>query len=325
MEKLTQFRSEDILTDVLQSVHIQGSLYCRSRMNAPWGFRVSRRNTATFHVLTRGRCWLDVEGVVKGVPLNSGDLVILPHGHAHVMRNPPNTPVTRIEPLEDLVEKLTPDRQGVLCYGRGGAPATLICGGFRLEGRLTNPLLSALPPFIQVKSKYTRLSPWLQATIEWVEAEASSNRAGAETVIARLSEILFIEAMRAFTSTNNDGDIGWLKALNDPQIGLALALIHSRPQEEWTLAALANQVGLSRTAFTTKFKQLVGESPLRYLTRWRLNKAAVYLRTGTGKLAEIARLVGYDSEVSLSKAFKRYFGVAPGAYRHKALTPLDGR
>ena len=325
MEKLTNFQPQDVLTDVLRSVHIRGSLYCRSRMSAPWGFRVARRDTATFHVVTAGQCWLDVEGVVKGVRVTSGDVVILPHGHAHIMRNPPKTPATKIEFLDDLVAKLAPDKQGTLRYGWGGKPTILICGGFQLESHLTNPLLSALPALIHVRSKDSQIGPWLQATVKWVEAEASSNHAGAETVIARLSEILFIQAMRAFISANSDGNIGWLKALSDPQIGMALALIHSQPQEPWTLASLSHHVGLSRTAFTTKFKELTGAPPLRYLTRWRLHKAATHLRTGRGKLMEIARLVGYDSEVALSKAFKRQFGVAPGAYRHKTIASFDGR
>ena len=324
VQKLTDFRPEDVLTDVLRSVHIQGTLYCRSKMSVPWGFRVARRDTASFHVVTEGQCWLDVEGVITGVPLNAGDLVILPHGHAHIMCNPPNTPAAEIEYLDDLVGKLAPDEHGMLHYGRGSASTALVCGGFQLEGHRTNPLVSALPPYIHISNADSRLIPWLQATVEWVEAEASANRAGAETVIARLSEILFIQAMRAFASAHNDATIGWLKALNDPQIGRALALIHSQPQVQWTLAALAAQVGLSRTAFTTKFRQLVGKSPLRYITRWRLTKAAAELRTGTGKLTEIARLVGYASEVALSKAFKRTFGVAPGAYRHSVTQRVPG-
>jgi AraC-like DNA-binding protein len=223
-----------------------------------------------------------------------------------------------------LIPKLTPDKQGVLSYGQGGASTTLLCGGFQFEGNLTtNPLLSALPAFIQIKSKNNQLAPWVQATVKWVEAEARSNHAGAETIIARLSEVLFIQAIRAFIGANHNEDIGWLKALHDPQIGMALALIHSQPQEPWTLASLSHQVGLSRTAFTMRFKELTGTPPLRYLTRWRLHKAAVYLRTGRRKITEIARLVGYDSEVTLSKAFKRQFGVAPGVYRHETMTAFD--
>lgn len=325
MEKLTNFSREDVLTDVLRSLHIQGTLYCRSKMCAPWGFRVPQRETATFHVVTAGQCWLDIEEVVKDIRLHAGDLVILPHGHAHLMRNSRKSSATRIEYLDDLVEKLSPDKQGMLHYGRRGASTSLICGGFQIEGRKTNPLLSALPHVIHIRGEAGGLNPWLQATIQWVESEATANRAAAQTVIARLSEILFIQAMRAFTSVDSDGVIGWLKALNDPQIGLALALVHREPQQPWTLASLASQVGLSRTAFTTRFKQLVGESPLHYVTRWRLTKAAEYLTNGTGKLAEIARLVGYDSEVALSKAFKRHFGVAPGAYRHKRPVVSDGR
>src|SRR5262245_8097718 len=190
MQQLTHFGPEDVLTDVLRSVHVQGTLYCRSKMSLPWGFRVARRESASFHVVTEGQCWLDIEGVVTGVPLNTGDLVILPRGHAHIMSNPPNTPAANIEYLDDLVAKLAPDEFGMLCYGRQGAPATaLVCGGFELEGERTNPLLSSLPPYIHISSADSQLIPWLQATVEWVESEASANRAGAETVIARLSEI----------------------------------------------------------------------------------------------------------------------------------------
>jgi AraC-like DNA-binding protein/mannose-6-phosphate isomerase-like protein (cupin superfamily) len=324
MEKLTNFQPEDVLTDVLRSVHMQGTLYCRSRMRAPWGFRVAGRDTASFHVVTAGQCWLDVEGTVKGVRVAAGDVIILPHGHAHLMRNPSSAPAAKIELLDDLIQKLTPDKQGVLRYGQGGVSTTLLCGGFRFEGDLTtNPLLSALPAFIHIKSKNSQLAPWVQATVKSVEAEAGSNQAGAETVIARLSEVLFIQAIRAFIRANNPGDIGWLKALHDPQIGMALALIHSQPQEPWTLASLSRHVGLSRTAFSMRFKELTGVPPLRYLARWRLHKAAAHLRSGRRKLTEIARLVGYDSEVTLSKAFKRQFGVAPGAYRHETIAAFD--
>src|SRR5215470_8087937 len=123
MQKLTDFQPEDVLTDVLRSIHVQGTLYCRSKMSVPWGFRVARRDTASFHVVTEGQCWLDVEGVVTGVPLNTGGLVILPHGHAHTMCNPPNTPAAKIEYLDDVVAKLAPDEYGMLRYGREDAPA----------------------------------------------------------------------------------------------------------------------------------------------------------------------------------------------------------
>jgi len=161
--------------------------------------------------------------------------------------------------------------------------------------------------------------------VQLVKAEASANQLAAETVIRRLSEILFIQAVRTFISTVDDGKRGWFSALKDPQIGQALALIQRQPDEPWTVESLACCVSLSRSAFSAKFKQLVGESPMQYITRVRLTKAAALLRTYPATLIEVALSIGYDSEVAFSKAFKRQFGIAPGAYRQgRRSTSEDG-
>lgn len=319
MEPLTNYK-EDVLADVLGSIHLQGSLYCRAHMGAPWGFHVSSRDFASFHLVTGGQCWLVVEGLDEPALIEEGDLVILPHGHAHTMRDHPETPVTK---LEDLVAGNPPNEDGAFLYGGMGALTSLVCGGLQFEDHTTNPLMSALPTIIHIRRKDGESTPWLRLTVNLVKAEASVNQPGAETVITRLSEILFIQAVRAFISEANDREIGWLGALKDPQIGQAIALIHQHPEEAWTVESLAFHVGMSRSAFSAKFRLLVGESPMRYTTRWRLNKAAGYLRNGTRKLAEIARLVGYDSEVSFSKAFKRYMGIAPGTYRRRGRSTFD--
>ncbi len=311
MEPLTNFQ-EDVLADVLQSMHLHSTLYCRATMGAPWGFLVSRREVAGFHLVTGGTCWLTVEGRDKPVLLSEGDLVILPHGHAHTMTDHPSTPVTR---LEDLEPTQPGEKDGIVSHGGRGAVTTLVCGGLRLEDRATNPLFSILPIYIHVRSQNGQSMPWLQAIVKLVKAEASANRLAAEAVIIRFSEILFIKAVRAYLSTVGDGKVGWLEALKDPQIGQALALIQRQPGEAWTVETLASRVSLSRSAFSAKFRQLVGEPPMQYLTRVRLTKAAASLRTHPATLVEIALSIGYDSEVAFSKAFKRYFGMAPGAYR----------
>jgi transcriptional regulator GlxA family with amidase domain len=151
--------------------------------------------------------------------------------------------------------------------------------------------------------------------VQLVKAEASANGPAAETVITRLSEILFIQAVRDYMRTADNGNGGWFNALKDPQIGQALALIHRQPGESWSVESLASRVSLSRSAFSAKFKELVGESPMQYVTRVRLTKAAAMLRTRPSTLIEVALSIGYDSEVAFSKAFKRYFNIAPGAYR----------
>jgi AraC-like DNA-binding protein len=253
-----------------------------------------------------------VEGIDQPTLLTEGDLVILPHGHAHTLTDQPNSPVTR---LEDLTPAHPVEQDGLFYSGGRGAVTTLICGGIQLQDHRTNPLLLMLPAFVHIRSQHGQKMPSLLAVVQLVKAEASANRPEAEAVITRLSEILFIQAARVYLATVSDGDAGWLGALRDPQIGQALALIQRQPDELWTVEALARCVSLSRSAFSAKFRLLVGEPPMQYLTRVRLTKAAALLRTHQATLLEVARSVGYDSEVAFSKAFKRFFGMAPGAYR----------
>jgi AraC-like DNA-binding protein len=321
MEPLTRFQ-EDVLTDLLQSIHLKSTLYCRAKMSAPWGFRVSPREVASFHIVTGGMCWLTVEGFDRPVLLGEGDLVILPHGHAHTMTDHPKSPVTR---LEDMVSKQSVGEDGIFYSVGQGALTTLVCGGLQLEDPLINPLLSLLPAFIHMRNQSEQSNAWLPAIVNLVKAEASLNLPAAETVIRRLSEILFIQAVRACIGTASDGNAGWFGALKDPQIGQALMLLQRQPGEPWTVKLLASRVNLSRSAFSAKFKQLVGESPMQYLTRLRLAKAAAALRTQPTTLIEVALSIGYDSEVAFSKAFKRYYGIAPGAYRQRRRSPTgDG-
>jgi AraC-like DNA-binding protein len=228
------------------------------------------------------------------------------------MTDHPKSPVTM---LEDLKPKQPVAKNGIFYSMGQGAVTTLVCGGLELEDYSTNPLYSILPAFIRMRSNDEYSFPWLQAIVELVRVEASVNRVEAETVITRLSELLFIQAVRAYIRTVGDRNVGWLGALKDPQIGQALALIQHQPGEAWTVGSLACRVSLSRSAFSAKFRQLVGEPPMQYITRVRLTKAAASLRTHPATLVEVATSVGYESEVAFSKAFKRYFGIAPGAYR----------
>jgi AraC-like DNA-binding protein/mannose-6-phosphate isomerase-like protein (cupin superfamily) len=311
MEPLTHFQ-EDVLADLLQSIHLKSTLYCRAKMSAPWGFRVSSREVASFHIVTGGTCWLTLEGIDKPVLLGEGDLVILPHGHAHTMTDHPDTPVTR---LEELVPTQPVERDGIFYSVGSGAVTTLVCGGLQLEDQMTNPLFSLLPTFIHIGNKRDQSNSWLSAIVKLVKVEASVNRPAAETVITRLSEILFIQAVRSCISATSDGNASWFGALKDPQVGQALVLLQRQPGEPWTVESLASRVGLSRSAFSARFKQLVGEPPMQYLTHVRLTKAAAALRTQPATLVEVALSIGYDSEVAFSKAFKRNYGMAPGAYR----------
>jgi AraC-like DNA-binding protein len=313
VDPLTQFQ-EDVVADVLQSIHLQSALYCRAHLSAPWGLGIPRRDVATFHIVTAGACWLRVEGTDEPVFLTTGDLLILPHGHAHAVTDQLTTPVTE---FEDFVSRHPADTYGRV-YGDGqGTRSTLVCGAYQLEEYPMNPLYALLPTYLRASSQQRRAKPWLKMIIQLVQAEAHGSQPGAETVITRLSEVLFLQVVRDYLSSLGEGSVGWLSALRDPQIGQALALIHHQPEERWTVESLARRVGLSRSALSAKFMRLVGRPPLRYLTDVRLTKAAALLRTQSATLNAVALSVGYDSEVAFSKAFKRGFGTAPGAYRRE--------
>ncbi len=314
LKRLTRLQ-EDILTDVLQSLRLHSALYCRALLRAPWGVSISRRTVASFHLVIGGAGWLTVEGVDTAVSLTEGDLVILPHGHAHTLTDQPGTPATNIEDFEDFEPVEASTTRGAVSSGGRGAVTTLVCGRFTFENLSTHPLSSMLPAWLHLRSRGARSAPLLRTIVRLVQTEARESRLAADMVITRLSEILFIEAVRAHLTSASDGDVGWLGALKDPQIGQAMALIQRHAEEPWTVEALADRVGLSRSAFSAKFSQLVGEPPMRYVGRVRLTRAAILLRTQAAPLREVAAAVGYDSDVTLSKAFKRQYGLAPGVYR----------
>lgn len=313
MEPLIGFDSNDVVTEVLRDVRLRGTIFCRSALRAPWGFSVrSRPSVATFHFVAAGTCQLDMEGVDGAIRLASRDLVVLANGSAHTVRDGPGSPARW---LDELLADQPRDTKGDFEYGGNGASTTLICGGFFLESPRANPLVASLPPALHITAEQGRAIPWLAATLDWIESEVDARSPGSEAVTSRLCEILFIEAMRAYYAQSHAARRGWLRALADRQIGPALALIHRRPDLRWTVDSLAERTRMSRSSFSAKFDRLVGEPPLRYVMRCRLNKAAQQLRATNNKVAEIARSVGYESEAAFCKAFKRQFQVGPGEFR----------
>ena len=309
----------DVLTDVLETVRVGAACYGRVEASAPWGIGVAAdEQDAKFHVLLSGECWLDVEGQ-DAIHLSGGDLVALPHGHAHALRDLPGSP---IRPLTELVTAPSGKCQSSIITGGDGASATLVTGSFHFEDRRNNPLLSVLPPVIVLPGELSRNVHWLEPTLKFIACEAASGRPGAQTVVSRLADVLFIQIVRGYLATLPPGASGWLGALGDAQIGSALSLIHQSPELDWTVQSLAARVAMSRSAFASRFARLVGEPPLAYVTRWRMQKAAGLLRQSSSTLADIAERVGYDSEAAFSKAFKRAVGSAPGAYRRAAKATL---
>ncbi len=309
MEALAAFPQTDAVADLLRLVHVRSTIYCRSEMLAPWGFRVEARDNASFHLLTEGAAWLGLDGVAEPIRLAAGDLVILPTGRAHELRDAPPSPAP---PLEEILAN-HPVPNGRLRYGGDGPRSALLCGGFAIDGRQVHPLLASLPPVLHVRGRSGAPAPWLEDTLRLITAEMTTAYPGAETVVMRLTDILLMQAIRA--SLAGDGKASALRGLADPRIGRAVRLLHDHPERDWTLARLSGFAAMSPSALSARFRELLGESPMRYLARTRLARAAEYLRSGEDSLLAIAGRTGYESDVSLSKAFKRYFGVPPGSYR----------
>jgi AraC-like DNA-binding protein len=308
----------DVLTDVLETVRVVAACYGRLEATAPWGIRVRPGEDAKFHVVLEGHARLMVDGVAEPIELSAGDIVALPHGHAHSLLDDPDIAA---QPLEELLVCRPRGDNSVLRVGGGGQSSTIVSGRFRFEDRRNNPLLSVLPPVITLRGEMGKSVRWLEPTLKFIACEAQSGRPGSQTVIARLADVLFIQIVRGHLASLPVNGSGWLGALADAQIGAALGYIHQSPEQDWTVQSLASKVAMSRSAFASRFMRLVGEPPLSYVTRWRMQKAASMLRDGKQTLAEVAAGVGYDSEAAFSKAFKRAVGSAPGAYRRSLRAP----
>ena len=312
---------ERLFADLLQSVHLRSSVYFRPALGAPWGFSLADHGTA-FHIVATGKCWVQVTGANQAVELVEGDFVVIPRGDAHIMRD---SATSTVVDFFELAKQSAPDNKGVFRAGGKGVITKLVCGGMQFDNEATNPLLALLPPLIHVKGENRSAATWLQTTVSQVLEELDSSRAGAQAIVTRLADILFIKAVRTYFEQNiNKAQCGWLAAIRDPHIGPALAQLHARPEEAWTVASLARLVALSRSLFAEKFAQLVGQPPLRYVKRLRLNRAAIRLRSTNDKLSVIAADAGYESAAAFTKAFKRDLGRTPGEYRRGPLARVAG-
>jgi AraC-like DNA-binding protein len=259
--------------------------------------------------VSAGECRLVLEEGGGTHRLGPGDFVVVPRGDAHRLQAGAAAHVERVEVVAARV------RDGRAQAGPGEAVAEYLCGAFRFGALDDHPLLSALPPAIVVRSAGGAPHPWLTAHLDAVACESRSGRPGGEAVVTRLSEVLFVQAIRYHLAELPAGATGWLAALRDASLGRAVALMHRHPERAWTVATLAREVGMSRSHFAERFAAVVGRAPLAYLADWRMHVGRTLLRDGGLRVGEVARRVGYGSEAAFSTAFKRATGVAPGAYR----------
>jgi AraC-like DNA-binding protein len=300
----------DILTDILDAVRLKSTVYCRSDLNAPWSLSFTAVETVVFHIVEVGHGWLCYRDG-DTLELNGGDLVILPQGCTHVITSDRNLPPFVTIHLND--ENSSCQRRR---YDNGGSSTTLICGTFELEHASLLPVLQGLPPMIHISAQDER-AEWLETTIRYLIREAETDRPGSQILLKRLADMLFIQVLRFWLESTEPHTAGWLRGMRDPLLTPVFAVIHQQPDYGWTVARLAAVAAMSRSAFAARFREVVGESPMVYLTRWRMQVAARLLVEQQLPLEEVARRAGYASHAAFSKSFKRIVGKNPGQYRRE--------
>jgi AraC-like DNA-binding protein len=310
----------DVLTEVLSTSRVSGTIFCRGRFTSPWSVSVDEvAPCGYFHIVERGACILQLAGTGDRIFPMQGDVVLLPRGAGHRLSDTPQKSAVR------FIELLGQGALGPMTelqYGGGGAETSLLSGAYEYEPGAPSQILSSLPAVIHLPATVTASTLGLHSALHLLAAEIAGKRAGYRLIADRLVEMVFFYVLRTWLETLPAGAGGWLAALRDPQIGQALCLMHGDYSRRWTVAELACSVGMSRATFAREFKALIDESPLAYLTKLRLEAGAQLLGASDETIFGIAARVGYESEYSFGKAFKREFGQSPGRYRDHKRTRL---
>lgn len=301
----------DSFSEVLHYLRMSGTFYCTAEYETPWAVSLPPTGgEARFHVITAGHAWLQGPGLPRRL-LNTGDLVLLPHGAGHELAD---DPATRPLPNEAICAEYLSDHYGQFRY-KAGRDTRLVCVKARFEDPTSQRLISLLPNIIHVPAADTHTMHSIDQTVAFIGQEARALRPGGETIIKRLADILLIQAIRWWIESEPSARRGWLGALRDRQIGRVILLIHREPARQWTITSLASEVAMSRSALAARFKELVGESVMRYLAGWRMHLALSSLREEKVDIGRLAERVGYQSESAFNRAFKRHVGMSPGAAR----------
>lgn len=313
----------DALSEILRVVRLVGAIFINARFTAPWCYQSPCADVAApllepgaervviFHLLTEGECFVEIADLPP-IHLRAGDVVLFPKGDAHRMTSSPGLlPAKGGRSLDEVLAR----RPRQLAYGGGGPTTRLVCGYLACDARLARMLLAGLPSVVRVNVRGSNAGMWLESSVRYALDEARSPRPGGAGVLAKLSEVLFIEVLRLYMGDHSDGRTGWLAGLGDRIVGAALNEIHARPAHAWTLEELARASGTSRSVLAERFQHLVGSAPMQYLTQWRMLLAANILSRSNAPLARIAEDVGYQTDTAFSRAFRREFGAPPATWR----------
>lgn len=307
--------STDRLARVLHTLRMRSTFYSHAELGEPWAFEMPAiPGSISFHVLTTGTCWLRLPGA-DPLQLHAGDLALVPHGLGHDLASAEHgTPGPRVDLLP---QQYLTDHYSLLQYGGTGRSTQMICGIVSFDDPAARELMHTLPQVLYIGGDTVSTASSIRDTLRLMASELSQPQPGGEAVATRLADILVVQAIRAWLSTNLDTGAGWLRAIQDPRIGRALEAIHTEPGGEWTLERLAQVATLSRSSFSTRFTELVGEAPIAYLTRWRMNIAHARLRDENTTVSRLAAELGYQSEAGFNRAFTRIIGCTPGSIRRQ--------
>jgi AraC-like DNA-binding protein len=315
----------DALSDVLRVAHLTGGVFLNAEFFAPWCIAVrlapehcmpvlgSASHLMIFHYVVEGELHIRMEGEDgEGLSLGAGELLLLPRNDLHLMGSELSLPPVA---ASDVIHR--PNHGGLFSirHGGNGSRTRMVCGFLGCDSAEGNPVISTLPPLVLLNVKHGGAAEWIRSTFQYAAEEVAAGRPGSETVLAKLSELLFVEAVRRYVETLPEGQTGWLAGLRDPYVARALALLHRDITRPWNVDDLGREVGLSRSALADRFIHLIGVPPMHYFASWRMQVAAQKLRNTSASLAQVAEMVGYGSEAAFSHAFKKAFGTAPATWR----------
>lgn len=305
----------DVLTDVLSNLRLRGRMYFRTEFVGSWGVTLpADRNTIRIHLVVQGQCWVSVDGDNEPILLREGDFALVPHGAGQTLSDSPCADAVSLETLLNA-GKLGDD--GIFRHGTSESKqqARLVCGFCSFDEELNHPLFVGLPPVLVMGQNFTGSSPWLAEAVRVITMEANLDGIGGSAVINRLMEVLFIQGIRHQCDMNSSPSIPYLFAITDNNLKPVIEAMHEHPEREWTLSKLAKLSCMSRGRFAQRFKDMLGQSPMQYLTDWRLQKAKRLLKETNLSIAEVGFRSGYQSLPSFTRRFGKQFGISPGAFR----------
>jgi AraC-like DNA-binding protein len=328
--------SGDTLSDLLRAVRLRGAIFFYVEGNDPWVAETPRSreiipailpgvdHMMEFHVVARGSCWAGIVGE-EPLRLEAGDIVLFPQGDHHVVSSAPGLRAKDLDPgiffaprPAQLPFSLNLTEQGTTTArldGGGRQETTIVCGFLGCDSKPFNPLLASMPRVLRMPGVATEGASWIATFLRSVVEESNRKRPGGEAVLERMSEMLFVEVLRRYVDDLPTDETGWLAGMRDASVGRALSLMHQRPADPWTLDRLGDEAALSRSALHERFVHFIGQPPMQYLARWRMQLAAGWLRDTDAKVIDVALEVGYENEAAFARAFRRAVGESPGAWR----------